>query len=550
MKSSIFDLFKKQLWWMILSTSLTVTTILSSIGLMSLSGWFISFTAYASLSYQVAASFNFIVPATGVRFFSLARTASRYGERVVSHQATFKLLTDIRLWVYQKLEPLAPGHLLKHRKGDLLNRMVSDVDALDNLFIRVLAPTASAIIIACFAFFFFSFFNIHIAYLSALSILISGFCVPFFMGFIAKNTSRKLNLTLAQLKTETVEYIQGLSELIIFNQIETSQEKLQNLNEKVIQLQKKMAHFQGIGQGLIQLILWITITIGLYLSVTDVINHQLNGANIALIALGFLAMFEAVMALPTAYQYLGKTKSALNRLTELEKSKPFVTFSKTDHTPILKNYDIEFKNISFSYSNRNDGLTKFNLSINENQKIAIMGKTGAGKSTLLHLLARSFDVTDGEILIGDINIKNFSEDFLRKTVTFIEQKPHLFNQSIRDNLKLANEAKTDEELLKVLEIVSLKNHIESLEDGLDTIISEFGANFSGGQIRRLSLARALLSDAPIILLDEPTEGLDRKMEIEVIQAINKISQNKTVILVTHSVYAANEMEQIVHLSTT
>jgi ATP-binding cassette subfamily C protein CydC len=261
-------------------------------------------------------------------------------------------------------------------------------------------------------------------------------------------------------------------------------------------------------------------------------------------------MFEAVMALPTAYQYLGKTKSALNRLTELEKSKPFVTFSKTDPMPILKNYDIEFKNIRFSYSYRNDGLTKFNLSIKENQKIAIMGKTGAGKSTLLHLIARSFDVTDGEILIGDINIKNFSEDFLRKTVTFIEQKPHLFNQSIRDNLKLANEAKTDAELLEALKTVSLKNHIESLEDGLDTIISEFGANFSGGQIRRLSLARALLSDAPIILLDEPTEGLDRKMEIEVIQAINKISQNKTVILVTHSVYAANEMDQIVHLSTT
>ncbi|MCF6764895.1 thiol reductant ABC exporter subunit CydC [Thiotrichales bacterium 19S3-7] len=545
---ALIPVFKRQLWWMVLSIGLSIATILSSIGLMSLSGWFISATAYAGLSYQVAAQFNFFMPATGVRFFSLMRTVNRYGERVISHEATFKILTNLRLWAYQKLEPLAPAHLISHKRGDLLNRMVSDVDQLDNLFIRVLSPSITAIIIAIISFTYFAFFNIHIAIITLVSLIISGFIIPIFIGILSAKTARKINLVTAQLKTDTVQLIHGLAELIIFNHINSQQQRINQLNDNLVQLQKKMSHYNGFGQALTQVILWSTIAITLYIAVDATSNGQLNGANIALIALGLLAMYESVMALPLAYQYLGKTNAAAKRLSELNDLKPEVTFKQNQEID-LKHFEIELKTVSFNYNQRNTIFSNFSLTIPEKSKFALVGETGSGKSTLLQLLTRSWDIQSGMITIGGVDIKAFSEAQLRQLIVFIEQQAHLFQSTIRDNLKIANSAASDDDIYDALELVSLKNHILNLPDKLDTLVGEFGENFSGGQRKRLMLVRAALSKAPIILLDEPTENLDRQTETEILQAITKLAQDKTVIMSTHSLLAMEIMQNQIQLKT-
>ncbi|MCF6766873.1 thiol reductant ABC exporter subunit CydC [Thiotrichales bacterium 19S11-10] len=542
----LLPIFKRQLWWMILSTGLSIATLLSSIGLMSLSGWFISATAYAGLSYQAASQFNFFLPGTGVRFFSLSRTGCRYGERVISHEATFKILSNLRLWAYQKLEPLAPAHLILHKKGDLLSRMVSDVDQLDHLFIRILSPTASAVIIAIFSLCFFSFFNIHIAIITFISLLVSGFLIPFIVGIIASKTAKKINQITFKLKTETVDLVHGISELIIFNQIDHQQEKIKTLNNKLTKQQHKMASFEGIGKALTQCILWITIIICLYIAVIATNEQKLNGANIALIALGLLAMYESVMALSSGYQHLGKINQAAKRLSDLALIKPSVRFNNIEHINIKK-YDISFNSVSFTYTNRELLLNQVTLSFPHNSKTALIGKTGSGKSTILQLICRIFDTQHGQVEIGNIDIKSFSEKQLRQLIVIVEQHAHLFQMSIRDNLKIANANATDEEIYHALALVSLKQHIQSLPNQLDTLVSEFGENFSGGQRKRLMLARAVLHGAPIILLDEPTENLDYKTELDVLQAIEQISKNKTLILSTHSPTAINKMDRIISL---
>ena len=539
-------LFKSQTQWMLMGTLLAWSTIIMGIGLMSVSGWFISYTGYlATASYAIATSFNYFYASAGVRSFSLGRIASRYGERIITHEATFKILTDVRVWFYNKLEPLAPAHLFKYKSGDLLSRLINDIAALDNLYIRILSPTVVFLLATLSITILFCFFSFTLALCTAFALLIIGFVIPALSSLLGYKKSYQLNQASNELKTDITEHVNSLAELKIFDLSDTHKTKIIKANDTLLKQEAKLSILTGLSSALMTLALGLTIIMVTMFAVNLTATGQINGEFIALIFLALMAMFESLMPLPLAYQYLGKTLSASKRILNITNAKSNISYP--EQSMPISSYSIKFDDVSFGYNNSQCIFENFNLEIKDKEKIALFSPTGSGKSTLINLLARFWDTNSGSITIGDTDIKNLSEDTLRESMTTINQSPHIFNTTIRENLLLANRNATDDELYSALENVLLADHVKSLPKGLDTWTGELGRHLSGGQQKRLALARAFLQNKPILILDEPTEGLDKETEKLVFENLCILMQDKTVILITHNVRLLDKLDTIIKL---
>lgn len=547
------SIFKHQAKWMFIGTFLAFLAILASIGLLSLSGWFISSTGCVAISsYAIASQFNYFYPSAGVRAFSLMRILTRYGERVITHEATFKLLTDIRVWVYNKLVPLAPTHLAQYKSGDLLNRLVNDVNSLDNLYIRIISPSCVLFLSILLIGLFFSFLNMPLALITMAVAFVAGFCIPVVGGKLSANTAKTLAEDSAHLKTSITEHVQYLAELKVFAAEEKHAQLIDVQNKRLITTQEKMSRYTGLNAALMTLFLGATLWCGVWLMAGLVYQGVISGAFIALVALGIMGLFEAIMPLPVAYQYLGRTISSAKRLLNIIEQKPvnlFVNDQASEQVNIPQNNDILFEDISFSYPGRNQLVYEhFNRNIMSNEKLAIVGATGCGKSTIVSLLARFYAPLTGKISIGGINITQLSESQLREQMTIISQHAHIFNGSIRDNLLIANPSASDDMLWHALDLVDLKSFALELPRGLDSWTGEYGKHLSKGQQKRLSLARAVLSKAPILILDEPTEGLDKVIEKKVIDNLQSVFKNKTVIIITHNNALLNDVDRVLRIT--
>ena len=539
-------LFKSQTRWVLMGTLLAWSTIIMGIGLMSVSGWFISYTGYlATASYAIATSFNYFYASAGVRSFSLGRIASRYGERIITHEATFKILTDVRVWFYNKLEPLAPAHLFKYKSGDLLSRLINDIAALDNLYIRILSPTVVFLLATLSITILFCFFSFTLALCTAFALLIIGFVIPALSSLLGYKKSYQLNQASNELKIDITEHVNSLAELKIFDLSDTHKTKIIQANDALLKQEAKLSILTGLSSALMTLALGLTIIMVTMFAVNLTATGQINGEFIALIFLALMAMFESLMPLPLAYQYLGKTLSASKRILNITDAKSSISYP--EQSMPISSYSIKFDDVSFGYNNSQRIFENFNLEIKDKEKIALFSPTGSGKSTLINLLARFWDTNSGSITIGDTDIKNLSEDTLRESMTTINQSPHIFNTTIRENLLLANKNATDDELYSALENVLLADHVKSLPKGLDTWTGELGRHLSGGQQKRLALARAFLQNKPILILDEPTEGLDKETEKLVFENLCILMQDKTVILITHNVRLLDKLDTIIKL---
>lgn len=545
----LLKLFKNQWVPMLIGTTLSTLAMLASIALMALSGWFISATGYiATTTYVIAQHFNYFYPAAGVRLFSMLRIITRYGERVVSHEATFRILTDIRLWVYQKLIPLTPQHLVKYHSGDLLTRLINDVNTLDHFYIHILSPTIVLIFTLLITSIFFSFFSIQLAIVIALCVFISGFIIPIITEKISNNSAIALTQKSAQLKTLITEHLQTSAELKIFSENKAHTNNINQLNAKLIRCQKSMSYYSGFGQCLMTLVFGITLTLATWITTGLFNNGELNGSVIALIALAIIALFEAIMPMPTAYQYLGKISASAKRLFEITNQQSDIKFFQTTAISLPKTASINFQDVTFAYKNKHYILENFNLSIQANEKIAIVGKTGAGKSTIVNLLARFWEPQQGKILIAGHNIKQLSESQLRQTMSILSQNDHIFNSSIADNLRIADPKASDHKLYQALEKVDLAEFVKQLPDKLDTWSGEYGQHLSKGQQRRLSLARIFLTNTPIIILDEPTSGVDSITEEKISHTLKALMQNRTTVLITHNPLLLDKVDRVVRLN--
>lgn len=540
-------LFGRHFKWMVLGTGFGLLSMVSAVGLLALSGWFITAAAYAGLTAATAQLFNFFHPGIGVRLFAIGRTLARYAERIVNHDVTFRILRSLRSWFYGHLEPLAPARLMGFRSADILNRIVADIDALDNIYLRVLSPSIVALATSILVIIFLWIFSPLIALYVAMFLVMAGFGVPTLVLRLAESSGQNLPSLISDLRIQIVDTLQGLPELLVFGADQQQIELVQKCNLALLKVQLRMSHIRGVSMALTTLFTGFAVLSALYIAVGMVDRQVLDGPTLALVILAVMASFEAIIPLPQAYQYLGQTKEAGRRLLEIVEAEPQVVFPDLSQVQDQR-FSATFEKVSFRYQGPDQwALNSIDLHIPAGQRVAVIGETGSGKSTLIHLLLRFWNPTAGHIRIGENEISSYSETDLRRLITTVSQQPHMFNATIKENLLLANPGADEDELLAALNTAQLREFVTGLPDGLDTWIGEAGQLLSGGQARRLAVARAILHNAPLWVLDEPTEGLDPITEKKMMQTLMQQTAGRTLLLITHRLLALDWMDQIVML---
>ena len=535
-------LFKFAKLPLFLGLVLMITGLASSIGLLTTSGWFLAATAIAGLGTL----FNFFYPSASVRGLAIGRTLFRYFEKLVTHDATFRILAKLRVQVFEKIIPLSPGVLNRYRNSDLLNRLVSDVDTLDSLYLRLIAPFITAIFVILAMCIGLSFVNAPLALGLGASLLLLVFVIPTVFYQLGKKFGDKLVHSRALYRTQFLEFIQAQAELLLFN----AEDKLKNNMAKTEANwqadQQKEANLSGFSTALSLFLNGLIIAAMLWFSSqAEFGNDEYRMAFIALFTFAALASFEILMPLGSAFLHIGQVIASAERVTDIIEQQPLVTFNGKAEFDQNATTLIETKDLSFTYPERqNRALENLNLTIQKGQKVAILGKTGSGKSTLLQLLVRNYDANQGELFLAGKPIADYSEDTLRSQFCFLTQRVHVFSDTLRQNLQFASAVNiSDEKMIKVLNQVGLGKLLEQ-EQGLDIWLGDGGRPLSGGEQRRLGLARILLNDAPILLLDEPTEGLDRETERQILHLILAHAENKTLIMVTHRLTAIEQFDEL------
>ncbi len=533
-------LYKKHWFGLSLGMLLSFATLFASIGLLTLSGWFISAAAVAGLTIA-RETFNYMLPGGGVRGFAMGRTAGRWGERVVSHNATFKLLTDLRIFFFKKLTPLIPGKAVNIRDADMLNRLVADVDAMDHVYLRLISPIVVGTVgIVCLtAFLCWLDMTLGLVLGGLLLTLLLIWPVVFYQ--LGKRNGEALTRNKADLRVSTLDWLQGYSELTLFGAEQRYRDAILNAQHKLLTNQLFNAKISGMAQGLLILINGWILVLMLWLA-ADGVGGQQPDPMIALMAFATMASFELLMPIAGAFQFLGQTLTSAKRLNEVILSKPQVSFPQDD-VAHHNQFSIEFENVCFRYPDATrNALSAINLSLDAGKKLAIVGQTGSGKSTIIQLLSRYWNVSAGRIKLAGQPIEDWSETQLRNATSIVSQRVDILNGTLRDNLIMAKPEALDSELRLVLQKVGL----EKLSDGngLDAWLGSGGRQLSGGEKRRIGIARALLHDAPILLLDEPTEGLDKQTERQIMSLFDEHFASKTVVFITHRLVDLDKMDLI------
>lgn len=534
-------LYKKHWFGLSLGMLLAFATLSASIGLLTLSGWFISASAVAGLTIA-RETFNYMLPGGGVRGLAMSRTAGRWGERVVSHNATFKLLTDLRIFFFKKLAPLIPGRISNLRDADLLNRLVADVDAMDHVYLRLVSPVTVGVFGIFFLTLFLMWFDSSLGLILGSILLIMLLVWPILFYKLGKRNGGELTQNKADLRVTTLDWIEGYSELTLFGAEERYRNAILKTQRKLMANQFVNANLTGMASAALMLFNGLTLVLMLWLA-ADGVGGNAPDPFIALMAFATMASFELLMPIAGAFQHLGQTLSSARRLNEVILSEPEVQFAE-EKLDINKPLDITFSNVTFNYpDSERSVLNAVDLTIPATHKVAIVGQTGSGKSTLIQLLTRYWDPKKGYISIAGIELTQWNESQLRESISVVSQRVDILNGTLRDNLLIAKPEATDDHLANILRDVGLEKLLEN--NALDSWLGDGGRQLSGGEKRRIGIARAILHDAPILLLDEPTEGLDKQTEHSIMTLFEKHFEGKTVIFITHRLIGLESMDSIV-----
>ncbi|MFP1891215.1 heme ABC transporter ATP-binding protein/permease CydC [Lonsdalea quercina] len=533
-------LYRRYFWRLSLGVVLAIVTLLASIGLLTLSGWFLAGSALAGLAGLY--TFNYMLPAAGVRGAAITRTVSRYFERLVSHDATFRVLLHLRVYTFSRILPLSPGGLSRFRQADLLNRLVADVDTLDHLYLRVISPLLSALVVIVAVAFGLSWLDSTLAMTLATIMLLLLVIMPPVFYRTGQPIGEALTQLRAQYRLQLTAWLQGQAELTIFGSLVSFRNRLDQLENRWLSRQRQQATLNALSQSLIILSSGLTVTLILWMAANGVGGDTQPGALIALFVFASLAAFEALGPVANAFQHIGQVAASAVRVDQLMKLTPAVVFTAEGPAP-ASHAALTLDNVSFTYPDQPlPVLQHISLSLQSGEHIALLGKTGCGKSTLLQLLTRAWDCREGAISLNGSPLSAWSEENLRSMMSVVPQRVHLFSDTLRQNLRLAAPEASDEVLTQVLQQVGLAHLLE--QEGLNAWLGEGGRQLSGGEQRRIGLARALLHPAPLILLDEPTEGLDAETEQRMLQLLREHCKDKTLLVITHRLRGLESMDRL------
>jgi ATP-binding cassette subfamily C protein CydC len=543
----LLRLFRPYSGWLLGGVGLSLCTLLANVALLALSGWFISAMAIAGAA---GASMNYFTPAALIRAAAIARTGGRYAERLVTHEATFRLLAALRVWFYQRLEPLAPAVLEGYHSGDLLSRIRADIDTLDHVYLRLLVPGLVALLAIPLFGLFLWLYDARLAAVTAGLLLVAGLAVPWLVQRLgARAGQRKIELA-AALRSALVSDLQGMGELLVYAADERHAERLEGLSRLLAREQRTLSGLHGLSQGAVGLCANLAQWAVLVLAIPLVAAHTLAAPDLAMLVLFVLAGFEAVLPLPPALQALGEVLAAARRIFRLADSPPAVPEPAVPRD-LPQTFTLRLENVSFRYrADAPDVVRQVSLTLAPGETLALVGASGCGKSTLVSLLLRFREPTGGRILLDNEPLAECAGEALRARLAVLPQQTHLFNTTLRDNLLLANPAASAQELEAVCRLVLLEDFIRAQPEGLDTLVGETGIRLSGGQARRVALARALLKEAPVLVLDEPTEGIDPDAAQRIMAGIlaRVRARRQALLLITHQRAGLEGLERILAMA--
>lgn len=520
----------------LLSVIFGFLTGIAAIGLFGSSGYLISKAALAPPLYAL------ILLTASVKLLGFTRALSRYGERYFSHRATFTMLSNLRVSFYEKLEPLAPGIFQKYQSGDLLARIVGDVETLQNFFLRVFYPPIVLIMVFLSTILFTSFYSIYIAFILFAGLILTTFVVPALFAMKQGRIDRNVRGKRGELSTEVTEFLYGFRDLKIYQQLEAKDQQLTQVSDAYIKEQQQEGvhniFSQSVNLMVSLLISWLLLGAGAYF----VSDGQLDGIFLAMLVMISLTVFENATPMAAFPSHLEDSRQAATRLySVVEKDNgQEVVQEMTKMLPDRQALSIEVDHVSFSFSEElRKTIEDVSLSLPAGSKTAIVGPSGSGKSTLLMLLLKIFSVDQGEIRIGNQAINRVAQEDIWEKSHVVLQKNHFFYGTIRENLLLAKDGLLDEEMEEMLKVVKLQHF------SLDQPVLEKGENLSGGEKQRLAIARAMLKKAPIWLLDEPTSSIDALTERHVYQQLFNQAKDDTLVLVSHRLTGIEKMDQII-----
>lgn len=535
---------------MLLGTLLATITVLANVGLLAISGWFLASMAAAGIA---GVQMNYFTPAGTIRFLAIVRTASRYAERLVTHNATFLLLSEIRVNMFATLSKLNNVDLAMSRSADLLNRLQNDVDALDKFYLNVLMPMMVALLSVPIILLFMSAYNANVALICFMGILLIGVVIPALLSAsLTKNSHKETHLS-AQLRAELSDTLTGLRELSIYQarteQLNKCDRLNEQYNEQLFVRHKALANADGLTLLIVQMAMLASIvTIAPLVYTNSMVNVEL-----AMLTLFVLASFESVLLLPNAFIELPNVLKAAERLFTLQDkaSDQSNNCSALIDTQFDKNnIALTLNNISYKYDEHN-ALNNVSFMLKSRQKVAIVGRSGSGKTTLVNLLTGLWPLQQGSIKLGDHNnaqdLHSLSSDSRANVINILAQQHHIFDGTLSENLRYAKPSATKEEMLEAINLAQLEPWFNELQEGLKTRLGTGGRSVSQGQSRRIAIAQALLQNPAILVLDEPTEGLDNQSKQTVMNAIMHVMSDASVLTITHDPALLAQMDNIIWL---
>ena len=532
-------------WWILAGVLLSFATTGASVGLMAVSAYLISKAALVTDT----ADLNVII--TGVRFFAISRAALRYAERYVTHLATFRILTRLRVWFYRAIEPLAPARLIQYRSGDLLTRIVADIETLENFYLRVVIPPLAAVLVTILGCVILGSFDVWLAVALLAFIVLTGVILPLASRWLSRQPAAELIATRAELNASLVDEVQGIADLLAYGQEDAYQARALSLSQQLNRLQERLAAIRGMGNGLAALFTSLAALTVLFMAIPLVTAGKIDGVFLALLPLTAIACFEAVQPLAHAFQMLESSQAAARRIFELIDSEPAV-IDPVAPAPLDRPSDqppaIEVRDLRFRYApDEPPVLDGVSFSVPAGGRVALVGANGSGKSTVVNLLLRFWDTDEGTIRIGGRELHTIRADDVRGLLGVVPQHTHLFNASIRDNLYLANPEASEADLIAACRQAQVHEFIQGLPRGYDTLVGENGLLLSGGERQRLAIARAILKDAPILILDEATSHLDALTAARVWQSLDRFMAGRTTIIISHQRANLAHVDQTISL---
>jgi thiol reductant ABC exporter CydC subunit len=526
----------------LLALTVGVAAIGFGVALMTAAGYLISRAA------EQPPILSLTVTIVAVRFFGLARPVARYLERLASHDAALRALGRIRVRFYERVEPLAPGQLAGYRSGDLLGRMVGDVESLQGLYVRGLGPPVVALAVASASVAATAWWSPTAAAVLAAGLCVGGALVPTSTWALSRAAARRQAPARAELTSELVELLRGAPELVAYGREAEAADRVRRADAELARLGRRDALAAGLSEALMIAVAGLTVAGVLAVAVDAHANGTLDRVLVATLALLALASFDAVLPLSAAVRELATSVPAGERVLELTGTEPTIDDPAEPITLPDAPATVALEGVTTRYPGaERPAFEGLDLRLEPGKHVALVGPTGSGKTTVTNLLLRFLDPESGRVTIAGRDIREYRQEDARAVFALAGQEAHLFNSTIRANLLLARPAATDDALWNALRRARIDSWVASLPGELETLVGEEGTALSGGQRQRLVLARAFLADAPVLLLDEPTAQLDRETAAELVHDVFAAAEGTTILLITHRSEGLDLVDEIVRL---